>query len=128
MQEENYIEQLAGSYERLKVLKGQRKQKNEELEAECQRDPAYAGFIADKKETSANIKRIKDEAAERTGIIADLNELKEEIDLEQDVIAGCVERLIAEGKLKSGEEFDAGDFTFVPKLRVNLGAQLKMDI
>lgn len=123
---EDYIAQLAKSHERLRTMKLERKDKNAELKEECDRDPSFAGFMADKAQAQENIKRIKDETAARTGLKADLDELKDNIALEKEVIAGCVEHLIAEGKLRAGETLDVGDYTITPSISVNLHAQMKL--
>jgi len=123
---ENIIDQLAKAHERMRSLKEQRKERREELNAECEREPSYSGFIADKQEAQENIKRIKDEVGERTGLKTDLKDLADDIAVEQDVIAGCIEQLIADGKFRSGEMLDIGDFTITPSVRVKLNPQMKL--
>lgn len=120
MENQTTIERLKQAHERTRALKERRKQVREELEAECQRDPSYERFVSDKKQAQGSIKLIKDEAAERTGAVAELNEIKEELALEQEILAACVETLIENGQLHSGQEFTAEGISFVPKLNVQL--------
>ena len=123
---ENYIDQLAKSYERLRDLKVQQKEYRADFKSACEGNPQFIVLTEQKKELSEELKAIKDATLYGTPIKADMDECKESIALEQEIIAGCIEKLIANGTVHAGEEFDAGIFTFIPKIRVHLSAQLKL--
>lgn len=121
-------QQLGEAYERLRLAKHERKCRREELKRECESQPGYAGFTEDKKHAAENLKRIKLEVAEQTGLKADIDEKDEAVKLEQDIIAGIIGTLIGDGSLKLGEEYDIGDMIIAPTIKVNLNAQLKLNL
>lgn len=124
--EENLTQQLVASHERLAELKHRRKVLRNDLKEACERYPQWDEAMQDKKSAAYTLKGVRDTAAEETGIGADLAEIKENIALEEDIIAGTIEQLIASGQVKMGVTQDVGGLTIEPKMKVNLNAQLKL--
>lgn len=126
MENLSLIAALEQSYERMREKKIDRKQRREELKAECENVPAWKGWMEDKQEIGNKLKTIKLQVEESTGLGADIRGLTDEIKLEEDVIAGIITQLITSGEVENGKEFHVGDRTFTPKIKVNLNAQLRL--
>lgn len=122
------LQQLAESEDRLRAYKAERKKFRNELALECSQAPGWEQKAKEKQEAANALKLIKAEVADRTGLGADLKDVQMKIDIEQDMISGCIAQLIAEGKLKMGDSLDLGQMVIQPTFRVNLNAQMKLNI
>mgnify|MGYP001595898075 CR=1 FL=1 len=126
MENEKIISYLEECVERMRTLKAERKQRRAELIGECERNPRWGDYLSDKNHAANNMKLIKAECGEHSGLTTDIADLSDKIALDEEAIAGCITELIASGHIKNGEAFGGASMTFKPKIKVNLNAQLKL--
>lgn len=123
-----FAKQLSEAYERQRIAKAQRKDIRKSIEEDCKTNPRWEGLAEDKKEASDAMKLIKLDVMQAGGYDADLADVKMKIEVEQDVIDGCIAQLMALGSLKPGEQLDLGDLIINPTIKVNLHAQMKLGL
>lgn len=114
------------AYETIRIKKASLKDLNAQVKQEMVNHRGYEEAERELQAAKAKMKAIKLEALENSGNEADINALKEEIKVEQDVLDAMVEYLVAEGEVKSGEEIEFGGIKVIPKVRVKFTRQMTL--
>lgn len=120
------LEAMKRAYETIRIKKASLKDLNAQVKQEMVNHRGYEEAERELQAAKAKMKAIKLEALENSGNEADINALKEEIKVEQDVLDAMVEYLVAEGEVKSGEEIEFGGIKVIPKVRVKFTRQMTL--